>query len=101
MERNIHDYFENETMPEELSRRIEQTLTAKPVNAVRPRWTRAAAVAASLILVLAMTFSGQITTAFAEVYDFFIHTQSPEETTPPRTDGQGYLPDLRRCNRHR
>ena len=92
MERNIHDYFENETMPEELSRRIEQTLTAKPVNAVRPRWTRAAAVAASLILVLAMTFSGQITTAFAEVYDFFIHTQSPEETTPlGRMDKDTYL----------
>ena len=92
MERNIHDYFENETMPEELSRRIEQTLTAKPVKAVRPRWTRAAAVAASLILVLAMTFSGQITTAFAEVYDFFIHTQSPEETTPlGRMDKDTYL----------
>ena len=82
MERNIHDYFENETMPEELSRRIEQTLTAKPVKTAYPRWTRMVAVTASLVLMLAMTFSGQISTAFAAGYDFFIHTQSPMEHTP-------------------
>lgn len=82
MERNIHEYFESQTMPEELSRRIEQSLNAHPRMARRPRWVRVAAVAASLVLVLVMAFSGEITTAFAEVYDFFIHPQSPEETSP-------------------
>lgn len=82
MERRIHDYFENETMPEGLARRIEASLAETPGTAHRHRWIRVAAIAASLVLILTMVFSGQATTAFAEVYNFFIHTQSPEETTP-------------------
>lgn len=92
MEQKIQDYFDSETMPEELSRRIEQTLTAKPAKTAYPRWTRVVAVAASLVLMLAMTFSGQISTAFAAVYDFFIHPQSPMEHTPlGRVDKDTYL----------
>ena len=80
MERKIHDYFETETMPEDTSRRIEASLTGTKRTVTRPNWGRAAAIAASVMLVLAMAFPGQITTAFAQVYDFFIHPQSPEET---------------------
>lgn len=82
MERKLHDYFENETMPEELSRSIEQSLTVNRKSVGCPRWTRVAAVAASLVLILAMAFSGDVTTAFAEVYNFFIHTQNPDVTEP-------------------
>lgn len=82
MERKIHDYFEAETMPEELSRRIEKTLGENRKPVPPSRWVRAAAVAASLMLVLALAFPGQITTAFAEVYDFIIHLQNPDVTEP-------------------
>ncbi len=82
MERKLHDYFEQETMPEELSRRIEASLTETPRAVCRHRRVRAAAVAASLVLILTVAFSGELTTAFAEVYNFFIHPQSPAETTP-------------------
>ena len=80
MERNIKEYFDTETMPEELTRQIEGALTAQTVPARRPRFVRGAAVAATLALVLLFAFSGPVTTAFAEVYDFFIHPQNPGVT---------------------
>lgn len=82
MERKIHDYFETETMPDDLSRQIEETLTVPARKPSRSRWVRAAAIAASLVLVLMVVFSGQVTTTFAEFYDFIIHTQKPEVTEP-------------------
>ena len=80
MERNIKEYFDTETMPEELTKRIENRLSAVPAKKTHSGWGRIIAVAASLALILLMLCSGPVTTAFAEMYDYIIRTQNPDVT---------------------
>lgn len=82
MEQKINTYFASRTMPDECAHRIEARLTA-PAKLSRPiGWVRTAAAAATVALVLLLCFFQRATTAFADFYDFIIHTQSPAVTQP-------------------
>lgn len=82
MEKKIHDYFASETMDEVCSRRIENVLRSAP-GGIGRTWLRvAAAAAAALVLVTFLFCNTEITPAMADFYDYPVHTQSPEETSP-------------------
>lgn len=81
MEQKIHDYFENETMPQDCARQIEAALECVPAPR-RSGWIRALAAAAMVVLALTVCFRNEITTAFAEVYDYIVRPQNPEVTDP-------------------
>ena len=73
MERNIHDYFETETMPEKLACRIEESLRTNRKPAIIPHRMRMSAVAASLAAMLVL-FNISAVQSFAEnVISQFFH----------------------------
>lgn len=81
MEQKIRYFFDHTTMPEDVSRRIEDAICAAPKRSGQG-WRRVAAVAAVLAAALVICFRSEVTTACAEFYDHIIHTQNPEETAP-------------------
>ncbi|MBR2047076.1 MAG: hypothetical protein IKC09_06640 [Oscillospiraceae bacterium] len=80
MERNIREYFENETMPEDTVRRIEDSLR-KPRPSTAPL-LRMAAVFAVVLLAVGLFLSTDLMEVCADVFDIPIHTQKPEATEP-------------------
>lgn len=82
MEQKIRSYFEGEHMPEYLSRRIETKMVQSKPESRRPIRIRAAVIAVSVVFAVLLACSGQITTAFADFYDFIVRTQNPDITEP-------------------
>ena len=82
MEQKIRSYFEGEHMPEYLSRRIETKMVQSKPESRRPIRIRAAVIAVSVVFAVLLACSGQITTAFADFYDFIVRTKNPDITEP-------------------
>lgn len=81
MERNIRDYFESETMPEETVRRIEEHLRS-PRKASTAPLLRLAAAFAVVLLMAGLFLSTDLMEVCADVLNIPIHTQKPEVTEP-------------------
>lgn len=78
MERNIREYFESETMPEDTVRRIEDSLR-RPRPSTAPL-LRMAAVFAVVLLAVGLFLSTDLMEVCADMFDIEIHSQHHEES---------------------